>query len=131
MPLISFKSNKIGSEQVRTRLAQGLSALTESILRKNMKVIVVRFEAIDQPAQWYVGGAMKNDDEAIFELSILVTKGTNTDEEKAAWMAECWKLVTEVLGSAAHPNYISVQEIDGKSWGYNGLSQEQRKINAA
>lgn len=130
MPLITLKANNIFSEKTRGRLAESLSLITQNILRKNKEVIVIRFEAADQRSQWYVGGVVKSDDEAIFELSIIVTKGTNTDEEKAEWIAHAWKLVTEVLGNAPHPNYISIQEIDGKSWGYNGLSQEQRKIQS-
>ncbi len=130
MPLITLRANKISSEKIRDSLAESLSLITEEILRKNKKLIVVRFEVANQQAQWYVGGAVKSDDAAIFELSIIVTKGTNTDEEKAEWIAQAWELVTQVLGSAPHPNYISIQEIDGKSWGYNGLSQEQRKIQS-
>jgi len=130
MPLITLRANKIFTLEKRNDLAESLSLITEKILRKNKQVIVLRFETIDQPTQWYVGGVVKSDDAAIFELSILVTKGTNTDSEKTEWIAEAWKLVTEALDGAPHPNYISVQEIDEKSWGYNGLSQEQRKIQS-
>lgn len=130
MPLITLRTNKISSEKIASCLAEGLSLITERILRKNKKLVVVRFEVADRQAQWYVGGAVKSDDAAIFELSIIVTKGTNTDEEKALWIAQAWKLVTEAFDSTIHPNYISIQEIDGKSWGYNGLTQEQRKIQS-
>ncbi len=130
MPLITLRANKIETKTMWNRLAAELSEITESILRKNKQVIVVRFETTAQENQWYVGGVAKNDAEAIFELSILVTKGTNTDDEKARWLAAAWERVSAILGSAAHPNYISIQEIDSKSWGYNGLSQEQRKIQS-
>lgn len=128
MPIIILKTNRIFSERSRSSIAKGLSQITETILRKNKEVIVIRFEATEQQEQWYLSGSLLRDDEAIFELSIIVTKGTNTDREKAEWIAEAWKLVTEFFGSVPHPNYISIQEIDGNSWGYNGLSQEQRKI---
>ncbi len=130
MPIITLRSNKVSSDKIRSRLAENLSLITETILRKNKELIVVCFEAIAEQGQWYVGGTVKNDDAAIFELNIVVTKGTNTDEEKAEWIAQAWKLVTEAFGSTPHPNYISIQEIGGKSWGYNGLSQEQRKIQS-
>jgi 4-oxalocrotonate tautomerase len=130
MPLITLRANKISSQDIANSLAESLSLITEKILRKNRELIVVRFEAVDERSQWYLGGAVKSDDGAIFELNIIVTKGTNTDEEKAEWIAQAWTIVTEALGSAPHPNYISIQEIDGKSWGYNGLSQEQRKIQS-
>lgn len=130
MPLITLKTNKMFSENIRDSVAENLSLITEKTLRKNRQVIVIRFEAAAQQAQWYVGGAIKSDDEAIFELSILVTKGTNTDAEKAEWIAQTWQLLTEVFGTTTHPNYISIQEIDGKGWGYNGLSQAQRSIQS-
>lgn len=129
MPLITLRASKIFSEQIRDNLAESLSLITENILRKNKQLIVVRFEAALQETEWYVGG-VKSDNEAIFELSIIVTEGTNTNSEKAEWMLQAWKLVTEVLGATTHPNYISIQEIDGFSWGYNGLSQQQRKIQS-
>ncbi|AFY41648.1 hypothetical protein [Nostoc sp. PCC 7107] len=130
MPLITLKANKIFSENIRDSLAEGLSLITEKTLRKNKQVIVIHFETADQLGQWYVGGAVKNHDEAIFELSILITQGTNTDAEKAEWIAQTWQLLTANLGNTPHPNYISIQEIDGKSWGYNGLSQAQRSIQS-
>jgi 4-oxalocrotonate tautomerase len=130
MPLITLRANKILSENERNSLAAGLTDITANFLKKNKQVTVVRFDAADQSGQWYIGGVAKNDAEAIFELSILVTKGTNSDEEKAAWLAAAWTLVTGILGNAVHPNYISIQEIDVSSWGYNGLSQEQRKIQS-
>ncbi|GBF81929.1 tautomerase family protein [Aphanothece sacrum] len=130
MPLITLRASKILSENIKSSLAESLSLITEKILRKNSKVIVVLFESSEQQGQWYVDGKIKSDPEVIFELSILVTKGTNTDEEKAEWIAQTWKLITDVLGNSSHPNYISIQEIEGKNWGYNGLTQEQRKIQS-
>ncbi|HEY9779648.1 MAG TPA: hypothetical protein V6D09_05875 [Leptolyngbyaceae cyanobacterium] len=130
MPLITLKANKIFAEKIRDSLAESLSLITQKTLRKNKQLIVVRFEAAAQQGLWYADGAVKSDDGAIFELSIIVTKGINTDAEKADWIAQTWKLLTEVLGSTPYPNYISLQEIDGKSWGYNGLSQEQRNIQS-
>ncbi|MBO3462207.1 hypothetical protein G7B40_006110 [Aetokthonos hydrillicola Thurmond2011] len=131
MPLITLRANKIFSEKITRSLAESLSLVTERILRKNKNLIVIRFETSTQQAQWFVGGDLKRDDVAIFELSIIVTKGTNTDEEKAEWIAEAWRLLTESLDNALYPNYISIQEIDEKSWGYNGLTQKKRKIKSA
>lgn len=131
MPLIILKANKILSENMKDSLAKSLSLITAKTLHKNKQVIVIRFETAAQQGQWYVGGTVKNDEQAIFELNIFVTKGTNSDAEKAEWIAQTWKLLTEFLGSTPHPNYISIQEIDEKSWGYNGLSQKQRKIQSS
>ncbi|OKH56057.1 hypothetical protein NIES2101_02050 [Calothrix sp. HK-06] len=78
MPLITFRASKILSEQIRENLAKSLSLITEKILQKSKQLIVVCFEAALQKTEWYVGG-VKNDDKAIFELSIIVTEGTNSN----------------------------------------------------
>ena len=130
MPLIKLRVNKAFSEMPRNRLVQGLSLITEEILRKRKELIVLRLEAADQKMQWYVGGSAGGD-EAIFELSITITKGTNTEEEKAQWIAEAWKLLTDILGSTPHPNYIMFEEIDAKNWGYNGSTQSAAKSNTS
>ncbi len=127
MPIIVLRVNRMPSEKTKNALAENLSFITEKILRKNKKLIVVRFDVDSQQEQWYTSGAVKRDDEVIFELSIIITKGTNTDKEKTAWIAEAWRLITEAIGNSSHPNYISIKEIDGNSWGYNGLTQDQRK----
>ena len=72
-----------------------------------------------------------SNDALIFDLSIIVTKGTNTGSEKAEWIALAWRIMTDALGGSEHPNYISVNEIDGDDWGYNGLTQNGRKKSAA
>jgi phenylpyruvate tautomerase PptA (4-oxalocrotonate tautomerase family) len=127
MPLIKLRVNQAFSEMTRNHLVQGLCLITEGILRKRKELIALRLEAADQKMQWYVGGSAKGDDEAIFELSITITKGTNTEEEKAQWIAEAWKLLTDILGTPPHPNYILIEEIDSKNWGYNGLTQSAAK----
>jgi 4-oxalocrotonate tautomerase len=130
MPLITLKTSEVLSSPTRDRFAEKLLLLTEKILRKEKKVTVILFEVSGKSAQWYVGGHIKNDNDVIFELSITITEGTNTDLEKAEWMAAVWDLTIEVFGELPHLNYISIHEVNGKNWGYNGLSQEQRKINS-
>lgn len=130
MPLITLRTSEIIPDHLKNRFAESLSLLTEEILRKEKKAIVVLFEVSGQSAQWYVGGAVKNDSDAIFELSIAITEGTNTDLEKAEWMAKVWDLATAAFGEMSHHNYVSIREINGNNWGYNGLSQEQRKIKS-
>jgi 4-oxalocrotonate tautomerase len=127
MPLIMLRTSKLLPDHVKTHLAKSLCSLTEKILQKEKKAIVVLFEV---SGQWYIGGAVKNDNDAIFELSITITAETNTDSEKAEWIAEVWALAITAFGEMSHPNYISIHEINSKNWGYNGLSQDQRKTKS-
>lgn len=130
MPIISVNTSRPLSDAQMGALSDGLSNITESVLRKNRNVIVVRFTSGDHSGCWYNKGRVSND-ALIFDLSIIVTKGTNTGLEKSEWIALAWRIMTDALGGSEHPNYISVNEIDGDDWGYNGLTQNGRKKSAA
>jgi 4-oxalocrotonate tautomerase len=131
MPLITLRTSKVLPNPSKKLLAEGLSLATEKILRKDRNVIVILFKVADQCTQWWVGNNFKDDGVDIFELNIAVTKGTNTDAEKAEWIAAAWQLATEFLGAAHHPNYISIYEVEETNWGYNGLTQNQRKVKSS
>jgi 4-oxalocrotonate tautomerase len=131
MPLITLRTSKVLPNPLKKCLAEGLSLATEKILRKDRNVIVILFKVADQYAQWWVGNNFKDDGVDIFELNIAITKGTNTDVEKAEWIAVASQLATEVLVTAPYPNYISICEVEGTNWGYNGLTQNRRKVNSS
>jgi 4-oxalocrotonate tautomerase len=131
MPLITLRTSKVLPDPSKQCLAEGLSLATEKILRKDRKVIVILFEVASQPAQWWVGNSFKDDGVDIFELNIAITKGTNTDAEKAEWIAVVWQLASEVLVTDPYPNYISICEVEETDWGYNGLTQNQRKVKSS
>lgn len=130
MPVVTLNTSKSLSDSQMTKIAEDLSVITESILRKNKNVIVIRFKYDDQSGIWHSNGRVPMDS-LIFELSILVTKGTNTEPEKADWISAAWRVITGALGPSEHPNYISVQELDGSNWGYNGVTQNSRKKASA
>lgn len=130
MPLLVLNSNTTLTPPQKTELATRLADITEAVLRKRRQVIVVRFDGGDLADRWYSDGVIDPAETTIFELSILITTGTNTEQEKADWIAQAWSAVTGVLGACTHANYISVREIDGTDWGYNGLTQDQRKAQA-
>jgi 4-oxalocrotonate tautomerase len=131
MPLITLRTSKVLSTPLKRCIAEGLSLATEKILRKDRNVIVILFNVADQCDQWWVGNNFKDDGVDIFELNIAVTKGTNTDAEKREWIAVAWQLATEVFVTAPYPNYISICELEGTNWGYNGLTQNQRKVKSS
>lgn len=130
MPILTLNSSKALPESLMTKIAASLADITESILHKNRKVIVVRFETGDQQATWYSEGRVPAD-ALIFDLNIVITKGTNTESEKSDWINAAWRVVTEAAGASSYPNYIAVRELDGADWGYNGVTQSGRKKAAA
>ena len=127
MPLITLRTSTLLPEPTIDALAEGLSLLSERVLRKDITVTVVRFEGPDQLDKWYMGGRRHTGDEALVTLSVVVTKGTNTEDEKAAWIAEARNLLANHIGRCISPSYISILELDGTNWGYDGLTQRQRQ----
>lgn len=127
MPIITLRLNRVLSSQEKQKIGEGLSSITKGILGKNEKLIVVRFDMAQSNGQWFNNGDMSQEDGLLFELNIVVTTGTNSQEEKARWIEAAWHQVSDCIGSSSYPNYICVTEVDGHNWGYNGLTQERRK----
>jgi 4-oxalocrotonate tautomerase len=129
MPLITLRVNH-DVREVASGLATGLSDLTVRILRKDPSKIVVHLIVDDPQNYWYVSGARVPEQQSIVDLSILVTKGSNTEREKSEWIAATWQLLSQHLRSLGGPSYIAVLDIEGNSWGYNGMTQQQRSLTA-
>ena len=129
MPLITLRMN-CDAREVANDLANGLSDLTVRILRKDPAKIVVHLITDGPRDQWYVSGARVGQQQSIIDLSILVTKGSNTEREKSEWIAATWQLLSQHLSSLGGPSYITVLDIEGNSWGYNGMTQQQRSLTA-
>jgi 4-oxalocrotonate tautomerase len=125
MPLLTLHVNRELGE-VTADIARGLAELTVRILRKDPAKIVLHVMVDNQQACWYVNGARVPAGPTIIDLSILITKGTNSDLEKGEWIAAAWRLLAEAIGPLQGPNYISIQEIDAMNWGYDGLTQHHR-----
>ena len=80
-------------------------------------------------ARWYVGGRDVQRPTALLEISI--TQGTNTAEEKEAFIAQTWRELERQLG-AGQPlepaSYVIVREVPGTDWGYGGQTQAGRRV---
>ena len=57
-----------------------------------------------------------------------VPDGTNTKDEKAAFVAAVFKRMGELLGPLHSVSYVHANEVRGDAYGYGGLTQEQRYI---
>ena len=111
-------------------IAQGVTEATARILRKRPEVTSVSVSFV--PAeQWFVGGqSLQELGLATFWLDIAVTDGTNTKEEKAAYLAEIFSFMTETLGPLHATSYVRVMDVRAEAWGYGGVSQEARAVAA-
>ena len=130
MPFVTIKTAGPGltASQVE-RLQTGATRLMAGTMRKKAELTAVLVEQVPATG-WSVGGVPVP---VAAHLDVKVTAGTNTAEEKARFIAEAAALLKEVLGAEALPvaTYVVIDELPADAWGYDGLTQEQRRIALA
>jgi 4-oxalocrotonate tautomerase len=129
MPLITVTySSMRQSPSLKAEIAAALSELTATILRKDPEVTAVIVKQVDS-FDWFAGGrSLAEQKRASFWIDVHVSEGTNTKDEKAAYLAALFARMGELLGSLHHESYAHVDEVRGDAYGFGGLSQEQRYI---
>ena len=109
------------------QLAQALTDITARLLGKRPEVTAVLVHT--QPAaQWFIGGAVPAQPTALLQIDI--TAGTNTAEEKSAFIAAAWAELERQWGAGqplAPASYVIVRELVATDWGYGGLTQAARQ----
>jgi 4-oxalocrotonate tautomerase len=129
MPLITVtysSSRQVAS--LKADIAAAVSDLTAAILHKDPKVTAIIVKSVDA-ADWFVGGkSLAEQNLASFWLDIHVSEGTNTKDEKAAYLAAMFKRMGELLGPLHNESYLHVDEVRGDAYGFGGLTQERRYI---
>lgn len=109
-------------------LQQGLTRLMAEVLRKDPSLTVVSIRN-QNPDAWSVGGHACQSGVWTASLVAFVTAGTNTAEEIAAFIERADRLIRACLGDdAATPLYIIVKEVDARHWGYDGRTQQARRM---
>jgi 4-oxalocrotonate tautomerase len=129
MPLItvSYSSSKY-TPSLKADIAAAITDLTAKILHKDPKVTAIIVKSVD-PADWFAGGkSLAEHKLASFWLDIHVTEGTNTKDEKAAYIAAMFTRMGELLGPLHNESYLHVDEVRGDAYGFGGLTQERRYI---
>jgi len=109
-------------------IAAEVSRLSATILRKDPKVTAVIVTRVS-PDDWFCGGRSLTDAWlASFWLDIHVTDGTNTKEEKAAFIAAVYAAMEKFLGPLHEESYVHVHDVRDDAYGYGGLTQGERYI---
>lgn len=131
MPMIQIKfATPSGATGLETALAHRAAQLAQQWLGKDPSVTAVLVEPAD-PAHWFCAGrSLKEAGLAAFWLDIRVTEGTNTKDEKAAFIAATFAAFAEKLGPLHAESYVHVVEARGDAYGYGGLTQERRYLAA-
>ncbi len=110
-------------ETIVEHLHDGLFKLATTVLAKASDVTSVLMEPVRRGA-WFVGGARAP---VAAHVVITVTAGTNTAEQKAAFVEQTFALLRNVLGSALpEATYVVVDEVDHESWGFGGKTVSTR-----
>jgi 4-oxalocrotonate tautomerase len=129
MPLITVSySTSRETKSLKSEIAAAVSELTAKILRKDPEVTAIIVKAVDA-ADWFAGGkSLAEQKLASYWIDIHVSEGTNTKDEKAAYLAAVFARMAELLGPLHEETYLHVDEVKGDAYGFGGLSQERRYI---
>ncbi|MDZ7813485.1 MAG: hypothetical protein U5L74_10345 [Ideonella sp.] len=111
-------------------LAQALTQISASVLLKRSAVTALHIQEAE-PSHWALGGAVPEAPMALLEIRI--SQGSNSAEEKAAFVAQAYATLQAHLDAhtpLALASYVTVLEVPAQNWGYGGQTQAQRQANA-
>lgn len=120
MPYINLKTNLVNIEEKKEELLDLILSSTKNILRKDEKVTSVLIENISN--EWFIN----KEDSVTFFLEIKITKDTNTKEEKKEYIKRIFQGIEKLEQNINKASYVIITEVEADSWGYDGITQEQR-----
>lgn len=129
MPFVNIKivKNQVSLEK-KKELIRGLTDLIVNIMGRDRKSTVITVDELDE-SQWAIGGVTLNENTSekpiVTFVNIKVSKGTTNPEEINKMMVATKKLIIEVLGSSAIPNYFIMDELNPDGWGFDGISMTE------
>ena len=126
MPFVHIRvaGRPLSGSEIQT-LQAGATTLMACIMRKKAELTAV---LVEQPVigGWSIGG---NPVPLAAHLDVKVTAGTNTDDEKAAFVEQAHRLLKDVIGSTLPlATYVVIDEIASDAWGYDGRTQAYRRV---
>jgi 4-oxalocrotonate tautomerase len=129
MPIIQVKySTPATQPRLVQQIAAAASRLATQHLRKDPSVTAVIVEHVAAES-WFAGGeSLAAQQKASFFLDIKIVDGTNTKDEKAAFIAAVFRTMGELLGPLHHESYVYVHDVSATAYGFGGLTQERRYI---
>ena len=131
MPTLRLKISPMQNPERHRTVASALTRLTALRLGKRPEVTAVLIDEL--PAErWHIGGSEVQAPTAFLEISI--TAGTNTAQEKQAFIAAAFDELQRQLGMGRLlevASYVIVRELPASDWGYGGQTQAARKFTSA
>ena len=112
----------------KASIAAEVSRLSSTILHKDPKVTAVIVTVVP-PEDWFCGGrSLAEARLASFWLDIHVVDGSNTKDEKAAFIGAAFKSMKKLLGPLHEESYVHVHDVRDDAYGFGGLTQGRRYI---
>jgi 4-oxalocrotonate tautomerase len=128
MPTLQLSLSPPQDPARRAALAEALTAITAATLGKRAEVTAVLID--ERPAtQWAIGGKALQQPTAWLEIK--VTAGTNSADQKAAFIAAAFAELQHQLapgGQLEAASYVIVHELPATDWGYGGQTQRARQV---
>lgn len=130
MPILNVRISQPAIPALTQAISETLLELTTRILRKKRELTAITLSHVP-PEQWVVGGStLAAQGKNSFYFDIKVVDGTNTKDEKAQYIAECFAAFSQLLAPLHEESYIHVQDVRAEAYGFGGLTQEYRYIKA-
>ena len=126
MPTLVVTLSQQPTQERCALLADALTRITAQTLEKRAEVTAVVIDVLP-PGRWFVGGREPARPTALLEIN--VTRGTNSDYQKAAFVQAAYAELASQLGAAEGielASYVVVNEVDAANWGYGGRTQQDR-----
>ena len=128
MPILNLKVSAVRSAALSRTLSTALVDATARILRKNPDITALAIDYVP-PEDWIVGGrTLAEQGKASFWLDIKVVDGTNTKDEKAQYVRECFAAFSRLLPDLHEESYIHIDDVRAEAYGFGGPTQEYRYI---
>ena len=131
MPTLQLKLFPPVRDDIQAALAQELTALSAEELGKREELTALMIELLPAP-RWFIGGRPAPGPTAWLEISI--TAGTNTPEQKAAFIEGAYAALRHPLapvGTLQAASCVIVRELPASDWGYGGRTQAARRLDHA
>jgi 4-oxalocrotonate tautomerase len=128
MPIIHVAITGKPDSALSARIAEQVTEVTKTHLRKDPKVMVIAVSYID-PEHWFAGGkSLASEHANSFWLDIKIVGGTNTRHDLANYLEHMHAGMSQTLGNVHNESYVLVHEVSGAAYGFGGKTQEYRFI---
>jgi 4-oxalocrotonate tautomerase len=128
MPIINVSITGKPNPALSQRIAEQVTGLTKSHLKKDPTITAVAVHYID-PMHWFAGGrSLAAQGANTFWLDIKVVDGTNTKQEMADYIQDVFAALAGIAGGVHEESYSLIHEVPAAAYGFGGKTQEYRFV---